>query len=154
MNSQLKELIERVRGEAAELNESLQPPATEMQIESLRQEAKRELNAILPEEYFEFLRIVNGLSWENLYIYASEKSPHATHPEDDHFDGFVYMNKAWRTMPEDNDLLFFGESGNMDFYVQQISTGEFQILDHGSLSVTHRFKEFDELMIEALEIRM
>jgi DNA-binding transcriptional regulator YiaG len=153
MNARLKELLEEVRAEAEDLEESLQAPAHEREIGKLKNEARLKLGADLPDEYIEFLREANGFSWEDLTIYASESTPHATYPEST-IEGFVKMNVHARETKRCGDFLIFGEAAKLDLYTQRISTGEFQILDHGTLSLTKTVPTFDEMMIEALEIVM
>jgi hypothetical protein len=153
MNARLKELLEEVRAEAEDVEESLQPPARERDVEKLKNEAKAKLGADLPEDYLAFLKEVNGFSWEDLTIYASEPTPHATYPEST-IEGFVKMNIVQRENKRCGDFLIFGEASKLDLYTQRISTGEFQILDHSTLALTKTVPTFDDMMIEALEIVM
>ena len=153
MNARLKELLEEARAEAEDVEESLQSPAHERDILKLRNEAKAKLGADLPDEYFSFLKEANGFSWEDLTIYASESTPHATYPESI-IEGFVKMNAKHRETKRCQDFLIFGEASKLDLYTQRISTGEFQILDHSTLETTKVVPTFDEMMIEALEIVM
>jgi hypothetical protein len=153
MNARLKELLEVARAEAEDVEESLQPPAHERDIGKLKNEAKVKLGADLPEDYLAFLREANGFTLDDLTIYASESTPHATYPEST-IEGFVKMNLMQRESKRCGDFLIFGEAAKLDLYTQRISTGEFQILDHSTLSLTKTLPTFDEMMIEALEIVM
>jgi hypothetical protein len=153
MNARLKELLEEARIEAEEVEESLQSPAHERDISKLKNEAKAKLAADLPEDYLAFLKEVNGFTLDDLTIYASESTPHASYPEAT-IEGFVKMNLLQRDQKKCRDFLIFGESARLDLYTQRISTGEFQILDHGTLELTKTVPTFDEMMIEALEIVM
>lgn len=153
MNARLKELLEEARAEAEDVEESLQPAAHEREIGKLKNEARAKLGADLPEAYIEFLREANGFSWEDLTIYASESTPHATYPEST-IEGFVKMNFKHRETKRCGDFLIFGEAAKLDLYTQRISTGEFQILDHATLETTKTVPTFDDMMIEALEIVM
>jgi len=152
MNARLKELLEEARLEAEEVEESLQSPAHEREIGKLKNEAQVKLGADVPEEYLAFLREVNGLMLDDLTVYASESTPHATYPEST-IEGFVKMNLAHREKRNCADYLIFGEAG-LDLYTQRISTREFQILDHATLELTKTMNNFDDMMIEALEIVM
>lgn len=153
MNARLKELLEEARAEAEDVEESLQSPARERDVEKLKNEAKAKLGADLPEDYLAFLKEANGFAWEDLTIYASEPTPHATYPEST-IEGFVKMNLAQRETKRCGDYLIFGEAAKLDLYTQRISTGEFQILDHSTLALTKTVPTFDEMIIEALEIVM
>lgn len=151
MNARLKELLEDARLAAEDVEESLQSPAHERDINKLKNEAKAKLGADVPEEYITFLKEVNGFSLDDLTIYASESMPHATYPESI-IEGFVKMNLLQRESKKCSDILIFGEASKLDLYTQRISTGEFQILDHSTLDLTKTVANFDDMMIEALEI--
>lgn len=154
MNEKITAIIEKIRKKAAELNQRLQPPASDEQIETLIVEAREQLGNELPAEYVEFLRTVNGLLWDNLYMYASTNVPHTSDPEY-MVEGFIDANLECReTFEPYNDLLLFGYSGNLDTYALELSSGKYQILDRGSLSPVKNFKTFDKLLLEILRFNM
>ena len=154
MNEKITKIIEKMRKGAAEYDEQLQPPASDEQIETLIVEAREKFGIELPAEYLEFLRTVNGLLWENLYMYASGGVPSANDP-DYTIEGFIDANLENRDVSDEfNDLLVFGHSGNLDTYALEISSGKYQILDHGSLSLTKSFKTFDKLLLEVLRFNL
>lgn len=154
MNEKISTYIDKIRSSAAESNQKLQPPASDQQIADLSKKAEEYFGEKLPGEYFDLLRQANGLLWDNLYIYASETSPHAV--EADYMvEGILDSNAECReTFEPYNDLIVFGYSGNLDYYVKEVSSGEFQILDKGSLSVNKSFKTFDELLVEVLKFNL
>jgi hypothetical protein len=150
---QYQSLLDEVNRQQARYGEQMQPPASAQQITALQREAQKKLTADVPEEYLDFLRQTNGLVWENLIIYASQKSEIANQA-DSFIEGFVEENLAARDVEECKDLLIFGSSGNVDLYVKRISENQYQILDYTSLSVTKNVVNFDALVTEALQIRL
>lgn len=154
MNPKITSILEDMRGQIAEYEEQLQPPATEEQIALLVERVRDELGAELPAEYLDLLRVVNGILWENLYFYSSEQTTSANDPEYT-IAGFIEANAENRgEMDVFEGWLVFGYSGNMDTYVQELETGKFQILDQISLSVTKSFDTFDEFLESLLEYNL
>jgi hypothetical protein len=134
MNNYLS-ILKQVETKQEKYGEKFQPAATDTEILHLIDDAKSSLSADIPKEYVDFLKITNGLISENLSIYASQRSLLTGYP-DTYIDGFVEMNLIARDVKESKDLLIFGSSGNIDLYVQEISTQGYQILDYTSLSLT------------------
>jgi hypothetical protein len=149
MNNYLS-ILKQVETEQEKYGEKFQPSATDTEILHLIDDAKKSLSADIPKEYADFLKITNGLISENLHIYASQRSLLVGYP-DTYIDGFVEMNLIARDVEKSKDLLIFGSSGNIDLYVQKISTQEYQILDYTSLSLTKQVTSFDTLIVEALK---
>jgi SMI1-KNR4 cell-wall len=149
MNNYLS-ILKQVEAEQEKYGEKFQPPATDADILHLIDDAKKSLSADIPKEYVDFLKITNGLISENLNIYASQRILLVGY-SDTYIDGFVEMNLIARDVEESKDLLIFGSSGNIDLYVQKLSTQEYEILDYTSLSLTKQVSSFDELMVEALK---
>ena len=150
---QYQSLLDEVERQQAKYDEQMQPPADEEQITKLQQEAQEKLLTDVPAEYLDFLRQTNGLVWDNLIIYASQESP-IVHQDEGFIEGFVESNLAARDVEDCEDLLIFGSSGDIDLYVKRISSGQYQILDYTSLSVTKAVIGFDALITEALQIRL
>lgn len=144
-----EQLLTQIGAEQARYGERSQPPATEERLERLRQRAREELGAEVPEEYLDFLRTQDGLNHNGLFIYASEPSP-VEGTTDATIDGLVEANLGWRDDDFFKDLLVFGE-GNMDLYVRHLPTGEYRVIDRvpGNLIETH--PSFKQLIAAALK---
>jgi hypothetical protein len=147
-----EQLLTQVGAEQARYGERSQPPCTEERLERLRQRAREELGAEVPEEYADFLRARDGLNHNGLFIYASETSPVAG-GTDATIEGFVEANLGWRDDEHFNGYLVFGE-GNMDLYVRHLPTGEYQVIDRtpGNLIETH--PSFAQLIAAALKAHL
>ena len=52
------------------VNYKLNTPATDTEVQRLREHAKEKFNVDLPSEYEEFLKTVNGLDFDGLVLYG------------------------------------------------------------------------------------
>ena len=124
-----------------------QPPCTEIQIAQLTDGVAKQLAAQLPAGYIDFLRLGNGLDWNGLVIFASERVAIASHP-DRFIAGFVEMNLVFREADTSRSLIF-GSDG-MDVYTYDQSTGIYEIRDEVSRDVIDSLHSFDAMMVKAL----
>jgi hypothetical protein len=143
-----QELLRRVADEQRQFGSELQPPATEDQLQLLRDRARAELHAEFPTEYLEFLRLTNGFDWNGVVIYASDTVPIARHP-DRTITGVVEMNLNYRDDSRFEDLLVIGSNG-MDLYTYRISTGASEIYDEVPHELVETVPTFEELVTKAL----
>lgn len=143
-----QELLDSIAEEKKTYDLELQPPATSEQIEELEIKANEQLGAKLPEAYKHFLSRTNGLNYNGLFIYATEKVQVSGVP-DAFINGFIEENLSHREIDGFNDLLVFAD-GNLDIYIYQNSTAEYQSRDRSSLDVMQTFSSFEELITEAL----
>ncbi len=143
-----QELIE-VEAAQAKYNLPMQPPCPPGRVEGLRQRVREKLSAELPEEYAAFLLKHDGLNWNGLFVYASEKSPIAGSPGN-FIQGFVEINLLYREDKWFEDYLVFGE-GNMDLYVRQVSSGEYQVIDRVPGNLIETLPSFNELLAKAIK---
>lgn len=143
-----EQLLTRLRAEQARYGESSQPPCTEANLERLRQRARAELDAEIPDGYADFLHAQDGLNHNGLFIYASETSPIAG-GADATIEGLVEANLSWRDDDFFKDYLILGE-GNMDLYVRHLPTGEYQTIDRTPGNLIDTYPSFDQLIAAAL----
>ena len=102
----------------------------------------------LSPEYLNFLRIHNGLNWNGLFIYGTESNSA--------FDvnGLVYENEGLRIDDDRfNNIIVFADD-DMSYYVYQISSKEYQVLDKIPLDIMNKFSGFDDLLSEAFQSRL
>lgn len=90
LHDQLKQIAKKLDN----YGEKLQPSATVKEIEYLRNLVKKRFNAVLPEQYINFLRTVNGLDFNGLVIYRAD-SPSRDSSAADAVYGFVETNEIW-----------------------------------------------------------
>ncbi|GIV89786.1 MAG: hypothetical protein KatS3mg055_2304 [Chloroflexus sp.] len=127
----------------------LQPACTKNQLEQLAAKVREELNTELPKDYTELLSYTNGISYNGLVIYASEKSL-VQGTQDVFIPGFVEANLLHRSDSYYNDFLIFGE-GNMDYYTLYLPDRLYRVIDRVPGNVIAIFPSFDELMRKALQ---
>ena len=148
-----QDLITRIAAESkADYDSDIQPPATEEALLRLSQKTQNELGADLPESYLNFLRLTDGLIWDGLFIYSSEKTPIVGEPNE-FMHPFVDTNLIWRSHEPHKKFLFFGD-GDVSLYVYNLAEGHYEILDRPSETVIQTFPTFDEMLTEALRQRL
>ncbi len=146
-----RELLRRVEDQARGYGDTLQAPCDGARLARLRERVRNELRSGLPEEYAGFLRLTDGMNWNGLYVYPSETSPIAGHPEHV-LAGIVETNLDLREGDRFDDLLVFAED-SLDVYARRVSTGEFMIFDRISHDPIEAAPSFDALMGAALRRR-
>jgi hypothetical protein len=131
--------------------ESPQPPATATDLEQLRDRAKRELDAELPDAYCELLQVTNGLDSNGLVIYGSRTAPVVGYEKKNlSVEGLVEANLGWRDHPSHKRFVFFAESGS-SLYGYDTDKRNYKILDRQSGTEMEDLPSFDELISRALE---
>lgn len=65
-----KDLILEIKDILESVNYKLNTPATDTEVQRLREHAKEKLNVDLPSEYVEFLKTVNSLDFDGLVLYG------------------------------------------------------------------------------------
>jgi len=143
-----RELLTRVADEQRGFGSSLQPPATEQQLQELVKAARNDVHAEVPADHVNFLRQSNGLDWNGVVIYATETVPIVGHPERS-IPGIVEMNLNFRDDPRFNDLLVLGSNG-MDLYTYRIATGLYEVYDEIPHELLDTISTYDQLITRAL----
>jgi hypothetical protein len=143
------ELLKKVKNQRDLFGKGMQIAADDTEINTLTDLAKSELNVELPEQYLDFLRINNGLILNGLFIYSTKKVSAVGSPNAYNY-GFVEMNLIARDVEEKKDFIIFGED-NMDEYVYEISTQEYQSRDRVPFELVDTFPSFEAMMSFAIE---
>ena len=147
------DLVERVAvGLRTLYGTDIQPPASEEALIHLRQRTHNELSAELPEGYQNFLRVVDGLNWNGLFVYASEKNPVLNKPKT-FMHSFVEDNLDWRSYDVRKNYLFFADA-DISLYAYNLLEKRYELQDRSSGDVIHTFKTFDEMITEALRLSL
>lgn len=116
---------------------SIPPPATESDIQSLLESARRE-RLTVPEDYVEFLRIRNGTSFNGLMLYG------ANIQKSDEFrrQDLVVMNQYQLNRTNETVL----GTSDQDAYVVIGEDGPYRRLERVSWDVLDEFKTCDDLL--------
>lgn len=115
----------------------------------MRSRAKHELGHEIPDEYAALLATCNGLDWNGLVVYASERTRIVGY-SDRFVEGFVEANRDHREFEPMKDFLVFADDGTV-VYTYCISRNKFQEVTSVGLSVLEEFDTFDDLLRNALE---
>lgn len=140
-------LLDRALAEKDRRGEVAEPPATEAALARLSGRAREEFGVSLPAC---LLRRTDGVSFNGLLLYATIRRRQGP-PEDWTLEGVVEGNLDWRDLaPDDYDgLLVLGEENGVNL-VQDLKTGQFQVLDPIGFTVFEEFATFEELVHHAL----
>jgi len=128
--------------------EQLQPPCSDAELHALRHRARLELGHDAPDEYVRFLKRANGIDWNGLVIYASERAPIVGHA-DRSIDGFVDANLDFRDHSAFADYLVFADDG-VALFVYHVTRSVYQAITRVGLVDLESFRSFDDLIANAL----
>ncbi|GAB3253178.1 YrhA family protein [Chitinimonas naiadis] len=145
----LKTVFNRIKKAIKADDGILEPGATSTEIEAFQKSVKEEFDAVLPEDYLEFLKLVDGVEHNGLIIYGTKSS--VSSDEGSELD-LVEMNYVHResereeletciVLAEDSSLLF----------TYNVGTGQFETRDMIGLDVEDTYASFVELLEEPLE---
>ena len=143
-----RDLLRQIAAEQRSTGSGAQNPCSESQLDRLRRRARLELGTDLPAAYVDFLAHTDGLDWNGVVMYASERSPIVGHP-DRSIAGVVVMNLIFRCDGRFDDLLVLGSDG-MDIYTYRVSTGAFEVYDEVPHELVAEGLSFEDLMTRAL----
>ncbi|WP_408072003.1 YrhA family protein [Butyrivibrio sp. JL13D10] len=137
-----KETLEKVRAQEAGFGGELNGPASEAEIKKFQEEISK-VGASVPDEYYDFLRVINGFEYNGYIIYGIDEEllDGATAKGT---TGFLLQRKVWEETSS-GEYTYLGE-GSMDLYAYGVETKKFYVLDNGSDDVMEEFDSFDELL--------
>ncbi|HDX9630375.1 TPA: SMI1/KNR4 family protein [Bacillus cereus] len=134
------------------VNYKLNTPATDTEVQRLREHVKEKFNVDLPREYEEFLKTVNGLDFDGLVLYGVDSSLLET-KKDEHICGFIDTNEIWYENEFQKEYLFLGDS-NIAWFCKNLSDGTYLELDKPSGTVMNTYNDFNTMLEEALKITL
>jgi cell wall assembly regulator SMI1 len=146
-----KKALMEVEKQSREHGIAMQPPASENDVKSVVKGAEEILGVKLPNEYLKFLRLVNGLNWNGVFIYGSRTNQIAGTTYS--LQGINEANEIWRDYEGHKKYLFFGDS-DMSLYGQDLNTGEYKELDRSSNSLIQTYKGFDDMLTDVLKLSL
>lgn len=132
--------------------QALQPPCTKEDAEGLARRAEDELGSAIPSEYLAFLRTTNGLVWNGLLFYATQRTPIAGISRGS-VPGFVESNAEYRELRQPDpmeDFLIFGED-SVVFFTKNIPAHSFDVISIVGMNCHAAYGSFDELLVDALQ---
>jgi hypothetical protein len=131
---------------------SPQRPCRRDELQTLRARVAKDLGVELPQAYYEFLTLMNGLNSNGLTIYASQTTSMAgyEHRKDMNIDGIVEANLVWRDYEPHKRFVMFGQSGT-SLYAYDLKDKKYRVLDRQSNSLIEEMSSFQDLLRQALE---
>ncbi|MBJ8030328.1 YrhA family protein [Bacillus cereus group sp. N21] len=147
-----KNLILEIEEIEKSFNCKMNTPATDTEVQRLRERVKENFNIDLPIEYEEFLKTVNGLDFDGLVIYGVD--PSLLEPErEEPICGLIDTNKIWYENEFQKEYLFFGDS-DIAWFCKNLSDGTYVELDKPSGTVMEIYNDFNTMLEEALKIHL
>lgn len=145
MEQEIRNLLEQIHAEMRAAGEQVQPPASTEALDALHDYAGRELLAVLPEAYVDFLRVADGLDFNGTVIYATRQR---ALPGGLTLLGFPETNRDFRSAEPRHHLLF-GETGD-ELYAHDQTDGAWLRLDRASLAPLDTYPTCEAMLAEAL----
>lgn len=129
MEAKFLELLEAARlQQEAETN---QPPASERDIEVLREHTRAWLAGYDPPMFYvDFLRVTDGLDRNGHQLYGSKTRKIVGYESQAGYEimGLAEANLLWRSYEPNRQYVFFAESGEM-LYCYNLKSGKFEVVD-------------------------
>lgn len=144
-----EKLLSDIRKVEEKYGDTLNTPASNEQIELLKKIVKEKFNHVLPEQYANFLKTVNGLEFNGFIFYGVDSSLLEVQNNQTVY-GYVDTNEIWYENEHQKQYMFFGES-NISWYCFDLSNGVYVELDNPSGTLMHTFNDFNSMLEKALK---
>lgn len=128
--------------------EKINVGALEKELNIFSESIKNECNMNLPEEYLNFLRIINGIEFNGFILYGIDQTLLSETPNQ-HIHGLIENNKIWLDEGIYQELIFLGES-NISWYVYDKLKNEYIELDNPSGSTVMGFNSLEHMLDKVL----
>lgn len=119
------------------------------EIDIFLQEVKKKFKYNLPQEYIDFLCVVNGLDYNGLVLYGIDEGI-VEKVNNQKVTGYIDTNEIWYENDELKEYMFFGDS-NMSWYCYNIKKNIYVELDKPSGEIEQEFSRFTDMIENALE---
>ncbi|MDA2330659.1 YrhA family protein [Bacillus cereus] len=130
-------------------NRKFNLPINEKELSKFRKSVVEKFGEdVLPQQYYEFLKTVNGIEFNGLIIYGIDQSFLDFKPINQ-VDSFFDANEIWESIKEEDELIFFGDS-DIAWYCYNVSKKKFVELDKPSGEHMETFCDFDTMLKSAL----
>lgn len=140
-----KDLLTEIEKIENKYGSSLRNPVSDQEIK--RMEDKN--TTILPNQYINFLKTINGLDFNGLVIYGVDKAFLDKKIEEE-IHGFIETNELWHENEWQRRYLFFGDS-DVAWYCYDLNESKYVELDKPSGTLIESFKDFDTMITDAFE---
>lgn len=137
----MKELIQQIEKKVSQFNLELTDGAEDKDIEIFVSQSLDRFNYKIPFVYIEFLKIVNGIFYNGIEIYATNEI-HLN--ENVILEGFIEANEIWRDDEDKKKYIVFAESGDA-LYVHNLTNNEYEYVDRITLDIIESKQTCEEL---------
>lgn len=146
MIDNIAELLDRLKITMSSFGDILNGGATESEIDNLNRIFQESFNTVLPDGYTDFLRKINGFSFDGVTLYGVDTEFSTDkYPQSWDSYGCYLMNNTARTDREENRYIFIAEN-SISWYCYNIEDKEYVLLDNPSGTKMSTFKDFDDML--------
>ncbi len=138
-----EKLLSDIRKVEEKYGDSLNTPASNEQIELLKKIVKEKFGHVLPEQYVNFLKTVNGLEFNGFIFYGVDSSLLEVQNNQTAY-GYVDTNEIWYENEHQKQYMFFGES-NISGDCFDLSNGVYVELDNPLGTLMYTFNDFNSI---------
>lgn len=140
----IKELVNKVRAQAEQWGEKLEPPASPLELKNFQEHARDLFGANFPQAYLNFLCEANGLEYNGLVFYGTKNSE--TYPNSSPLN-LLEMNIVFRDSSkcEKLGLIVLGEDST-GILVFSIIENQFQYRDRIRVDRVTEYLNFENLL--------
>ena len=114
-------------------------------LQKLVDRSMQELNITLDKSYLDFLEFTNGLDYDGLVIYGTERYQNGN----DFQEGFVEANAEFRKDPELQHYICYGDE-NSTRQVFNLKTSRFESIDRVAWDDISQHDTFDDMLLTAI----
>lgn len=144
-----RENLEAIRQEVRIYGQELNNGISEKEANMFAKTVKKEMKVVLPQQYLDALKDVNGLEYNGIILYGMDE--HLLNKEpNQHINGLIENNDIWNENEWDTPYLFLGE-GDISWYAYNPENKKYYELDNPSGDVMKEFESFDLLFVKMLE---
>lgn len=140
----LSDLIAKIEKERQSYNLEMQPPCTLESIEELSYLCLKKLSYKIPNAYFDFIQITDGIFYNGIQIYASKTSPSLSNITVV-IEGLIEANELWREDENKNRYFFFAESGDA-LYGHNLKNNRFEYMDRITLEAINNTTDANQFI--------
>jgi len=135
-------LIEKIRTSAKQWSETLEPEANDSELDNFTKEVLLKYSISLPEEYINFLKVINGLEFNGLIIYGTKNSE--IDPDGSPLD-LIEMNEIMKnTLDKQLGVVVIGEDST-GLITYDNNSKQFQYRDRIGIDRVQSFSSFEDM---------
>ena len=132
--------LEEIKQEKEIYEELINDGATASQIEKFKTNVKNRYQYDVPEEFLQFLKIVDGLEFNGFIIYGIDDFILSCNTNQE-ITGFISSNDIWYENEAQKQYIFLGES-NISWYCFDLLNAKFVELDNPSGTLVTKYSNF------------